>query len=504
MDRHRFSRPARRPLAFAGTVLIVMVLLTAACAGRDRSSAATPAATTEQSAAAPSDTPAPNFTAKLSFDPSYAVPGTTVQFAGAGYQSKATVELVWHTVSGRYELEQGTEFIGQRFDEVLEVLVTAEADATGNIRGSFEVPVDYGGPHDVRGRVDGVEISQANLTISPTFSLSPAEGPVGTLIELRITGVDYRTNINTWHVLYNNDYLGFMSGVTTKGIAVGRFRAAGPVGNAQISVWHNSYNSIPYLNWPQGPYKDVPGADFVFTVTEDSGVDAVQIEDFSDTDNPWPVPSDGPGTLSLSADRGQVGEETTLQGSGLPPNSELTLRWWTMVGNRVSSIGFDEQPSDLGTVQTDDSGAFTKVMPIPDDLGGHHRIEVADGDQVLAAAGLVIQPSVVSVTPTEVRAGEQIQIHLKGVGWTTYDNTYAVTYDNSYIGYVCGFSTNGDVQFLITATGAPGTHIIDLYPTIYKGEEPRPRVYSVPQLTYATDHPQRTTPAIRLAIEIVD
>ena len=108
-----------------------------------------------------------------------------------------------------------------------------------------------------------------------------------------------------------------------------------------------------------------------------------------------------------------------------------------------------------------------------------------------------------SISPTRVRAGEDVKIHLKGVGWTTYDNTYAVSYDNSYIGYVCGFSTNGDVQFSITATGAPGTHLIDLYPTIYKGKEAQPRVYSIPQLTYADDHPQRITPAIRLAIEVI-
>jgi hypothetical protein len=129
---------------------------------------------------------------------------------------------------------------------------------------------------------------------------------------------------------------------------------------------------------------------------------------------------------------------------------------------------------------------------------------VLAGDDVVGAAGLVIQPSVLSVSATRVRAGEQVSIHLKGLGWTTYENTYAATYDNSYIGYVCGFSTNGDVVFTVTATGQRGTHLIDLYPTIYKGKDLQPRIYSMPQLTYATDHPQRITPAMQLAIEIVD
>ena len=37
------------------------------------------------------------------------------------------------------------------------------------------------------------------------------------------------------------------------------------------------------------------------------------------------------------------------------------------------------------------------------------------------------------------------------------DNTYTIAYDNSYIGYVCGFNTNGDVLVHLTATGSPGT-----------------------------------------------
>lgn len=173
-----------------------------------------------------------------------------------------------------------------------------------------------------------------------------------------------------------------------------------------------------------------------------------------------------------------------------------------MVGNRVSAIGFSEETRSIGNVRTGTDGTFTQEMKIPDDLGGQHRIDVMQGEKAIAAAGLVIQPSLVSYGPNTLKAGEEISIHLKGVGWTTYENTYAVTYDNSYIGYVCGFSTAGDIQLTVTATGAPGTHIIDLYPTIYKGQDQQPRIYSVPQLTYATDHPQRITPAIRLTVTV--
>ena len=64
-------------------------------------------------------------------------------------------------------------------------------------------------------------------------------------------------------------------------------------------------------------------------------------------------------------------------------------------------------------------------------------------------------------------------IHLKGVGWTEYDNIYVATYDNAYMGYVCGFNSQGDVVMNFTATGEPGEHLIDLYPGIYEGPADR-------------------------------
>ncbi len=461
----------------------------------------TPQASQQARAAAPSQA----YTAKLEVAPSKAEVGSVVEVRGSGYPAGGAVDLVWYTATGRYEVEGGTEFVGQRYSERSEVLATVRADQSGNIATTLTVPVGFGGPHDLRGRVDGKEISQTSVLAQPRVTITPQEGPVGTPIELRMEGIDYRTNINNWNVLWDNKYLGLLSAVTTNGVAVARFRAAGPVGEHYILVGDNAYGSIPYLNWDTGPFKDqYPIArDYTFRVTSDPGPGPAIVEDFSAKDNPWPQNTQGPAKLSLSVDRGPVGTKTTLRGSELPPNSSLSLRWWTTVGNRVSGKGYVDSPVDLGVVQTGADGTFVREMAIPDDLGGQHRIDVVSGDKVLGSVGMVIEPSLVSITPTRLRAGDRVTIHLKGVGWTTYDNTYTVTYDNSYIGYVCGFSTNGDVPFSFTVTGGPGTHIIDLYPTIYKGKDTLPWVYSAPQLTYADDHPQRITPAIRLAIEIV-
>jgi len=40
--------------------------------------------------------------------------------------------------------------------------------------------------------------------------------------------------------------------------------------------------------------------------------------------------------------------------------------------------------------------------------------------------------------------------------------------DNVYIGYACGFSTDGDVDFPLEASFAPGWHVVDVYPSFYR------------------------------------
>ena len=95
------------------------------------------------------------------------------------------------------------------------------------------------------------------------------------------------------------------------------------------------------------------------------------------------------------------------------------------------------------------------------------------------------------VSSLSLKAGQHFTIHLKGVGWTQLDNTIAVDYDNSYVGYGCGFNSNGDVVMNMVATGEPGTHLIDMYPLLYTQQPSYANTpYGmVPVLTYARDAP---------------
>ena len=131
-------------------------------------------------------------------------------------------------------------------------------------------------------------------------------------------------------------------------------------------------------------------------------------------------------------------------------------------------------------------------------------LRVESRDAALATAHFVVETSIVGMSPMSGPAGTPVTIHLKGVGWTDYDNIYVATYDNAYMGYACGFNSQGDVEITLQATGAPGWHFIDLYPAIYKGDEKRPINFRLPQLTFADDHPGEDLPRFRFAFEVTE
>ena len=138
---------------------------------------------------------------------------------------------------------------------------------------------------------------------------------------------------------------------------------------------------------------------------------------------------------------------------------------------------------------------------MPDDLGGAHGFWVDSGDLKKSGTFWTV-PTAQPLDVARGPAGTPFTINLKGVGWTETANIYTVVYDNSYIGYACGFNSQGDVEIHLYATGETGWHFIDLYPAIYKGKESRPNNFRVPQLTYAEDHPGEDLPAFRFAFEV--
>src|SRR5437773_715083 len=109
-------------------------------------------------------------------------------------------------------------------------------------------------------------LTQGGLEVTQTFEIHPSEGPIGTLVELRVTGFGWRTMDSTWVVNWDNQEVGYVSATDTRGTAVARFRATGPVGGHEIKVY-TGYMGQSYLNHEQAPSPYLPRPRFVFHVT---------------------------------------------------------------------------------------------------------------------------------------------------------------------------------------------------------------------------------------------
>lgn len=306
-------------------------------------------------------------------------------------------------------------------------------------------------------------------------------------------------------MLYDNRFTGRLSAVTTRGTARAVIPAAGRPGTHVLQILHGSF-TFPYMNMQQSPYPDRPRLTFYFEVTDGDPVLPPPASRQGPAPEPGTPPAEAAGPLLWVDPRsGPVGTPITVYGGGFPPESEVQLTWYRLVGNRVSGQGWNEEDVVSGEVTTDNRGAFRFALSALDDPGGPHRIEARAFGGVSAATEFTITPSAFDIEPSSGPVGTVATIHLQGVGWTETANIYTVVYDNGYVGYACGFNSQGDVTIYLPMTGEPGWHFIDLYPGIYKGKDASGvDNFRIPQLTYAHDHPGEKLPAFRFAFRITE
>jgi len=431
-----------------------------------------------------------------------AVVGTAVRATANELPAGKTVDFEWGTVTGGWVIEDYYHFRGKKYSEATTTLGHAQVDASGGLAANFVVPEDYGGVHEIVALIDGTRVAQGAVNVTQTFAMSPQSGPVGTPIELKVTGLGWRTMESTWVVNWDNQELGFVSAAGTRGSAVARFRATGSSGDHVVKLY-TGWQGLGYLNYEQSPVAALPRPQFTFRTTPGSPEPAAFVEPYQ----PQPIPkadvSSGVARATIAPTQGPVGTKAVLRGEGFAPRSRMRLVWETFVGSRVSDSGFAPSENQLGEVEADSNGRIDGSVTVPDDLGGLHGLALRRGDDLVARTHFVIETSLVEVSPRSGPAGAPVTIHLKGVGWTEYDNIYVATYDNAYMGYACGFNSGGDVVINFTASGEPGAHVIDLYPGIYQGPASEPQqLYRLAQLTYADDHPGNRIPAVRVTFVV--
>ncbi|MBO0752723.1 MAG: hypothetical protein J2P53_11455 [Bradyrhizobiaceae bacterium] len=440
--------------------------------------------------------PSGGYVGRLEVTPAHAPAGTPVTVAATGLPPGEEFQVAWGTAKGAWKVTQA-EYRGREFTPVAYEIARATSDAGGRLAVTFIAPDDFGFMHDIVLQRAGRLFTQAAFSLDMTVEISPRSGPPGTPITVEARGIGYRSLYNSWDVIYDNNFTGWMSSVTTGGTARFTIPATGGPGVHVIEVMHGEL-TFPYRNPEQNPVPGRPRFAFQFTVTDGAPVKPPPpAEQAQETVRRLPPPGD----LVAAPPFAGVGEETTARAEGLTPGESYKLNFSRVVGNRMSGQGWEESSITVAESTANGAGRAEFRFATPDDLGGPHGLWLDTG-MGRKTGSFWIKPTALPMDVTRGPAGTTFTIHLKGVGWTETANLYNVVYDNSHTGYVCAFNSQGDVEITMRATGAPGMHYIDLYPGIYRGTETRPNNFRIPQLTYADDHPGEDLPAFHFAFEV--
>ncbi len=466
--------------------------------------------------------PSPNM-GILDVSPDQGVAGSPMAVSGSHLPANAKVELTWSTANVTWLLDPEADtvnYLGRDETKFSTVLATTTTDKNGHFQLALKAPQDWGGVHDIYAVIGGQEVAHGGFITLRSLTVTPLRGPIGTPITITYSGLGASEYEGGGALLYDNHFVGEMMANWTRGVARVTIRASGPVGAHIIEVGDAVDNL--YLNLPQSTLPYAKGGTARFVVTGDDGRPPPSID--------WPVKvgptvtdvttlkatglaQKSPVTAHLATTSGQVGSSVELRASGVTAGGPVQLVWSTVVGNRINCHGvcwaFVSQT--LATA-TPAGGSLHALIKIPDGLGGWHVVQLVQGRKVLSQVPFYVEESIVGrgVSSLVVKEGQAFSVHLKGVGWTQLDNTVAVDYDNSYVGYGCGFNSNGDVVLNLHATGGPGTHLIDIYPVLYtlSPSFANTPFGMLPVLTYQKDEPGLALgyklPAIRLAVTVVN
>ncbi len=454
----------------------------------------------------------PTTLVNLTLTPNQGVIGTPFVVSGVGLPASASVQLTWGTSSGTWIADvqpSSVNYLGTSFTKITLNMAMVSTDANGAFSLSTTVPSDFGGVHDIYAVVGGVAVAHTGYQIGRTVTISPSSGPIGTPITVTYTGLGASLYTAGGAVHYDNSMAGEVQAIWTRGTGKVVIYASGPRGIHFVNV--ADAIGVTYLNIIQSPVPYANGGAAAFTVTKDPGVGKPTVTFPAQVTPTSPLRTtltsvgldpNTQATMTLSQPGGPILSKVNVKVSKVTMDGTYQLVWSTVIGNRVNCNGtcwaFNQVPLGTATVV---NGSASSDVTIPDNLGGWHVIQMIKGTAIEAQSPFYVKESIMpfydqagkqigagvakfdpivtadstargqsGAPSTSFKAGEDFTISIKGVGWTQLDNTLAVTYDNSYIGYGCGFNSNGYMVIHLKATGAPGTHIIDLHPLLYTNQ----------------------------------
>src|SRR5436309_861824 len=209
--------------------------------------------------------PSGGYVGRLVVTPEHGPAGTPLTVTAEGLPAGEEFQLVWRTVDGAWKVTEA-EYHGREYRAVAYEIAKAKTDHAGRLSATFAVPEDFGFMHDIVLQQGGRLFTQTGFSIDMTVEISPKSGPVGTPITVEVKGIGWRPLVNSWDLLYDNNFTGWISSVTTHGSARFTIPATGGLGVHILEVLHGEL-TFPYRNMQQSPEPDRPRWAIPFTVT---------------------------------------------------------------------------------------------------------------------------------------------------------------------------------------------------------------------------------------------
>ncbi|MFB6253847.1 MAG: hypothetical protein ABEI06_04495 [Halobacteriaceae archaeon] len=212
--------------------------------------------------------------AKIDITPNHGQPGANAVIQGKNFPAEEEVNLVWYRHEGEHV--QGIPVSPEPKPDVLPSVMTNE---DGRFSVEVTIPEDVGSTRPITAKVNDQSVAVTGFMMQPSIvNFSPTKGPVGTEIEIEISGIGWTEYEMAPFVVYDNKFLGYMCGqdLATKRTIL---PAAGEPGYHFIDIYPTMFPDLqtdeldfdtkPHLSYENNhPVRQLPALHFAFEITE--------------------------------------------------------------------------------------------------------------------------------------------------------------------------------------------------------------------------------------------
>lgn len=213
--------------------------------------------------------------AEIEITPSSGQSGTDAFIEGRNFPASTDVDLVWYTHEGHRV--QGIPITPEPRPGVLPTVTT---DEDGSFQAEVTIPTALGATRPITAEIDGESVAVTGFMMQPEIeSVSPTSGPVGTNIEIELSGIGWPMYENAYYFVYDNSPVGYICGLEVEeGLIRTELKAAGEPGYHFIDIYPGIFDMKedkpdfvlkPHLSYVNNhPVRPLPALHIAFEVTE--------------------------------------------------------------------------------------------------------------------------------------------------------------------------------------------------------------------------------------------